>query len=344
MLASLTRQELARQVQFLKTENRILRSKLPARITVTPEERRRLITAGRKLGTALRELITIVQPATFVRWLAAEQKPAELKKSPRKPGRPRTPQEIEEIILRLARDTGWGYTRIWGELKKLRIRGVTRQTVKNILKRNDLDPGPQRGKGSWDEFLKIHGETLWQCDFLSKKVWTLSGFVDLCLLVFIHVGSRRIWISAATQHPDSAWVAQQARNFCMHLPDAGLAAQYVMHDADTKFTQHFKEILQSEGATPLPIPFRGPNLNAFAERIVQTLKVECLDHFVVCGERHLNHIVAQFADYYHHCRPHQSLGNRPPLGAKSPAMVDGGKIVCEQRLGGLLKHYVRRAA
>jgi putative transposase len=223
MLASLTRQELARQVQFLKAENQILRSKLPARITVTPEERRRLIKAGRKLGAAIRELISIVQPATFVRWLGAEQKSA-VKPSPRKPGRPRTPQEIEELILRIAKDTGWGYTRILGELKKLGIRGVTRQTVKNILKRNDLDPGPQRGKGSWDEFLKTHGETLWQCDFLSKKSWTLAGFVDLYLLVFIHTGSRRVWISPATQHPDSPWVTQQARNFCMHLEEAKLPA------------------------------------------------------------------------------------------------------------------------
>jgi putative transposase len=116
---------------------------------------------------------------------------------------------------------------------------VTRQTVKNILKRNDMDPGPQRGQGSWDEFLKLHGETLWQCDFLSKKAWTLNGFVDLYLLVFIHVGSHRVWVSPATQHPDSAWVAQQARNFCRHLEEAKLPADYVMHDTDTKFTPQF---------------------------------------------------------------------------------------------------------
>jgi putative transposase len=117
-----------------------------------------------------------------------------------------------------------------------------------------------------------------------------------------------------------------------------------MHDADTKFTQQFKAVLASEGIAPHQIPFRSPNLNAFAERIVQTLKVECLDHFVVLGERHLNQIVAQFVDYYHHCRPHQSLGNRPPLRTGPPELIAGGEIVCEERLGGLLKHYVRRAA
>jgi hypothetical protein len=134
-LASATRQDLARQIQFLKTENQTLRSKLSARITFGQEERRRLVQAGQRLGA-------------------------------------------------------------------------------------------QRGKGSWDELLKTHGETFWQCDFPpSKKAWTLSGLVDLSLLVFIHTGSRRVWISPATQHPDRAWVARQARNLCMHLPEAGLEAK-----------------------------------------------------------------------------------------------------------------------
>jgi putative transposase len=153
-----------------------------------------------------------------------------------------------------------------------------------------------------------------------------------------------VWISAATQHPDSAWVAQQARNFCMHLPEAGLAAKYVMHDADTKFTPQFKRILKSEGAEPKQITPVSPNLNAYVERYVQTLKVECLDHFVVLGERHLNHIVREFTAYYHSERPHQALGNEPLLKLPPAEPILGGEIVCEERLGGLLKHYVRRAA
>ncbi len=80
----------------------------------------------------------------------------------RKPGRPRTPDEIRELVLRLAKETSWGYTRILGELRKLGIKSISRQTVKVILKENDIDPGPKRGKGTWDEFLKIHADTLWQ--------------------------------------------------------------------------------------------------------------------------------------------------------------------------------------
>jgi hypothetical protein len=93
-------------------------------------------------------------------------------KQPGKRGRPRTDKEIREIIVRLAKENGWGYTRILGELRKLGIRRASRSTVINVLKQHGLDPGPQRGEGSWDEFLKIHAKTLWACDFLSKKVCT----------------------------------------------------------------------------------------------------------------------------------------------------------------------------
>ena len=179
VLACATRQELARQVQFLKTENEILRSRLPKRITVTPDERRRLVKVGKNLGSAIKELISIVTPRTFTRWLNAEEQKPKGKQSERKPGRPRTPDDIRELVVKLASETGWGYTRILGELKKLGVGKITRQTVKNILKEHGFDPGPKRGKGSWDEFLNIHAETLWACGFMSKKTWTLGGLIDM---------------------------------------------------------------------------------------------------------------------------------------------------------------------
>ncbi|MFN0054655.1 MAG: hypothetical protein ACKV0T_20985, partial [Planctomycetales bacterium] len=112
LLAYATRQELARQVQYLKTENQILRSKLPARITIKPEERRQLVKAGRGLGKAIWELISIVKPATFLGWVNRERGPkAREKKSTRKPGRPRTPDDVRELIVRIANETGWGYTK-----------------------------------------------------------------------------------------------------------------------------------------------------------------------------------------------------------------------------------------
>ena len=148
ILACATRQELARQVHYLKTENQILRNRLPKRVLVTPAERRELVKAARGLGKAVKDLVAIVQPATLLKWLNADDGPKSKKKpSVRKPGRPRTPDDLRQLIVRIATETGWGYTRVLGELRKLGYR-LSRQTVKNILIEHGIDPGPKRGKGT----------------------------------------------------------------------------------------------------------------------------------------------------------------------------------------------------
>ncbi|HUY88178.1 MAG TPA: hypothetical protein VMV10_05565 [Pirellulales bacterium] len=113
--------------------------------------------------------------------------------------------------LKIARETGAGYTKILGELKKLGINGVSRSTVVNILKEQGLDPGPKRGEGAWDGFVKRHAETLWATDSFSKKVWTKSGLVEFFVLFFINVATRRVHIAAMTPLSNSVWMAQQAR-------------------------------------------------------------------------------------------------------------------------------------
>ena len=105
-------------------------------------------------------------------------------------GRPKISLVIREVIVQMAKDTGWGYSRILGELRKLGLGKLSRQSVKNILVENCLDPGPKRGKGSWSEFLQIHAETLWQVDFFSKNVWTLQGPRQVFAMAFIHVATR----------------------------------------------------------------------------------------------------------------------------------------------------------
>src|SRR5262249_4185723 len=142
MLATTTDRALARQVQYLKAENDILRSKLPKRITVTPKERQRRLKIGKAPGSGIRCLISIVAPRTFLRWLQGE-KAQEGKQKPTKaaqPGRPRTKEEIRQLVLKLARENAWGYTRILGELKKLGVPKISRSTVVNILKAAELEP------------------------------------------------------------------------------------------------------------------------------------------------------------------------------------------------------------
>jgi putative transposase len=115
LLAAATDRRLARMVEYLKAESRIFRGKLPDRITVTARERARLVRLGTKLGSAIRDLVTIVSPRSFNRWVAGERAPKPRWGAKRKPGRPRTPEDIRHLVLRIARETGWGYARVLGE-------------------------------------------------------------------------------------------------------------------------------------------------------------------------------------------------------------------------------------
>ncbi|MBY0526194.1 MAG: integrase core domain-containing protein [Gemmataceae bacterium] len=343
LLATSTDRELARQVEYLRAENRILRGKLPQRIAITPAEKQRLIGLGKPLGAALKELISIVSPRTFTRWLTAGKPIA---RKPSKPGRPKTEVEIRDLVVRLARENGWGYTRILGELKKLGVRTIARSTVVNILKENDLDPGPKRGEGTWSDFVTRHAKTLWATDFFSKKVWTTGGLVEFFILFVIHVGSRRVFVSGMTAQPDQAWTMQQARNMALHFAEQPDKPTLLLRDHDGKFPPEFDQILESEGVEVKKVGPLAPNLNAYAERWVQTVKQECLDHFVVFGEAHLRYLLTEYVTWYHTCRPHQAKDNVPLTGAGPPPVsaFKGEDIACDERLGGLLKHYHRRAA
>jgi putative transposase len=341
---------LAQMVVYLKEENRILRSKLPKLITVTARERCRLVKLGARLGSAISTLITIVSARTFSRWkaTAAGEAPAKKKQGARKPGRPRTDEDIRKLVLKLAGENGWGYARILGELKKLGIRTVSKTTVRNILTEAGLDPGPKRGQGTWDEFIKRHAATLWACDFLSVRSMTLTGYVDLFLLFFIHVGTRRVVVSGVTAHPDAVWVTQQARNASMEMADLGLPARFLLRDYDTKFVTGFDAVFEADSTEVKRVGPQAPNLNAYAERFAQTLRVECLDNFLILGEGHLRYIVKEFVEHYNIDRPHQSRGNVPLPDAvaadagKPRSPPSSGEIVCKERLGGLLRHYHRQ--
>jgi putative transposase len=346
VLARATESELAQYVEFLKAENRILRSKLPKRVICTPAERDRLVKLGKPLGSAIKDLITIVTPRSFARWASGADKDKKAgEKKERKAGRPRTPEAIRELIIQMAKDNGWGLGRILGELKKLGIKSVCKSTVRNILKEHGYDPGPRSGEGTWSEFLKIHAKTLWACDFLSKKVWTMGGLVDFFVLFFIHVDTRKVYIAGITANPDDEWMAQQSRNLCMMFDEWPDKPQYIVCDQDTKFTAHFEEILKSEGIKLKWTAVRAPNQNAYAERWVQTIQQECLDHFIVLGEEHLRYLVREFVEHYNNERPHQNKGNLP-LGMEKPPDIGNtlGEVVCHERLGGLLRHYERKAA
>ncbi|XZE56515.1 integrase core domain-containing protein [Planctomycetaceae bacterium SH139] len=344
LLASLTRQELAQQVTYLKAENAILRSKLPDRITLNNQERRRLVRHGKKLGPRIKELISIVSYSTFRRWIRTiEDGPTKRpnSKSENKPGRPRTDESIADAIIRIREETGWGYTKIVQAMRRLGHR-ISRQTVKNILVEAGLGPDPSDHPDTWSDFLKRHAATMWQCDFASKRKWNIKGMVDLYFLVFIHVETRRIWVSPCTANPTGEWTTQQARNFDMFLQDKGLPCEILQRDQDSKYVDSFDEVFRSSGCKIKKTPARSPNLQAFVERVIQTLKHEVLNAFCVVNEKHLDHILRVSQDWYNLRRGHTGRDQLPPVrNQDAPSVVDLTKqrLVCHTELGGHLKSY-----
>lgn len=348
VLAGAGQDDLRRQVQYLRAENEVLRAKIAGPVRVTAKERSRLARLAKPLGSALRSIVSIAQPETVMRWIreADRQRPVK-RPGVRRAGRPRTPEDVRRVVLRIARETGWGYTRILGELKKLHIK-VSRSTVVNILREAGLPTAPERGERTWDEFIRSHAKTLWACDFVQHRVLTLRGFRDAFLLVFVNVATRRAFATASTEHPDAEWVAEQVARFKAASGVRGTMCRVLTRDRDQKFGKAFDGALRAKGITPVRLPHCAPNLNAHVERFIQTLQVECLDRFIVCGREHLDHLMAEFIEHYNAERPHSSIGHRPPAGRPPPPppRLAGreGDIRCRTRLGGVLRHYYRRAA
>jgi putative transposase len=208
-----------------------------------------------------------------------------------------------------------------------------------------------RGQGKlidarqWSEFLERHAKTLWSCDFLTVKTWTTKGIVDLFVLFYIHPESRQVILGGISANPDAKWMQQQARNATMLMEERGYPIEYLIRDRDGKFVKEFDAIFAAEDAEVVRTAVRSPNMNAFAERFAQTLRVELLDHFCIFGEKHLRYLINEFLAHYHKHRPHQSLDNKPPDSSEPCTLpFPGSKVVCEERLGGLLKSYSRVAA
>jgi putative transposase len=332
LLGKLVHSDLVRQIEYLRVENQILRSKLTRRINVTAAEKRRLIKFGLALGPNLRRFMSIVSYTTFRRWLKDRNPHVKTFKR----GRRRKSQDIRDLVVRFAKENNWGYTRILGELKKLGIFSISRNTVKNILRENGFDPAPQRGEDSWDSFVKRHCETLWACDFFSKTVLTMLGPKIFHVLFFINVNTRKVHIAGMSTNPTTEWVDKTTRSVSFLFQDS--SRKLLIRDGDCKFLGRFDEILKNLGTEVKRIPYRSPNLNPYAESWIGTIKRECLDHFFMFGENHFKYLVEEFVRYYNTVRPHSGKNNAP---LEVLPMTGSGHIQSNSKLGGLIRHYYR---
>ncbi|MPZ46443.1 MAG: transposase [Betaproteobacteria bacterium] len=333
-------------IEFLHAENRLLKQRLRGkRIRFSESERAMLARKANAVGRkALLELDTIVTPDTLMRWHRrfVAQKWNFGKR--RGPGRPGIMREISDLIVRMALENPrWGYTRIQGALANL-SHNVGRGTVANVLKANGLEPAPERGKHTrWSTFLKAHWRILAASDFFSVEVWTPRGLVTHYVLFVISIADRVVHIAGITARPDEAWMLQAGRNLLDEQDGALAGKRYLIVDRDTKYSSRFREFVKEGGTEVIRLPPLSPNLNAFAERFVRSIKEECLMKMIFIGQASLRRAITEYMRHFHVERNHQGLENqriRPELVVAAIT----GPIQRRTRLGGMLSYYQRAAA
>jgi len=316
-------------------------------VRLTDGERKTLADIGQKLGKkALEEVATIVKPDTILAWhrrLVTQKFDGSTQR--KAPGRPKVDPELEALIVRMAQENrSWGYDRIVGALANLGLT-VSDQTVGNVLKRHGIAPAPERKTTTtWKEFIRTHMDVLVATDFFTAEVWTLGGLVTYYVLFFIHLGSRKVHVAGVTPHPHQAWMMQIARNITMADWSFLSPGHYLIHDRDSKFCPAFQRTLDEAGVKRVVLPARSPNLNAYAERWVKSVKEECLSRVILFGERALWHALRNYTTHYHKERNHQGKGNVLLMPLSRHVGQREGSIHCQERLGGLLKYYYREAA
>jgi putative transposase len=298
--------------------------------------------SGRK---ALEDVAATAKPDTILGWyrqLIVNK--FDGSKSRRSVGRPKINQETERLVVQMARENpSWGYDRIVGALANLGHR-LSDQTVGNILRRHGISPAPKRKQTvSWKDFIRSHRDVLVGMDFFTTEVLTLKGLTTYYVLFFIHLETRQVQLAGFTPYPDQEWMEQQGRNVTMEEWRCLKGCRYLLHDRDAKFCQSFRELIKTGSVNPLRLPARSPNLNAYAERWVRSVKAECLSRLILFGESSLRRALQEYMEHYHEERNHQGKDNRI-LFPSPEARKNKGAVRCRERLGGLLKYYEREAA
>ncbi len=240
------------------------------------------------------------------------------------------------MILEMARENPrWGDRRIKGEPLKLGIK-VSATAIQMLLRQHRISPAP-RGGARWRQFIRAHASAIIATDLFTIDTVFLH---TLYVIVFIELGTRRLLFANCTANPDSAWVAQQARNVSYEIQDLGVPVRFAIHDRDAKFTSDFDAVFESEGIRVIRTPYRAPRANSRCERSIGSARREFFDFMIVVGERHLRLLLELWLDHYNRGRPHMALDLVAPDPRPTAA---AGAIVRERKLFGLTTEYSRAA-
>jgi transposase InsO family protein len=285
-----------------------------------------------------RSALVAVRPETLVRWHRAGFRL--LWRWKVRLGRPPLPIELRDLIRRIARENPlWGEERIANELLlKLGLR-VSPRTVRKYMPKSPA--GRPRGDQRWSTFLRNHAKAVIACDFL---VTVTVSFRLLYIFVLIEHGTRRLLHLNITAHPSAPWTLQQLRDA---LGDAAVH-RYLIHDRDSIFAAALDESLKAFGLSVLKTPPHSPKANAMCERLIGTIRRECLDWLIPLSESHLRSILSEWMIHYNKGRPHSALGpgvpdppptTRPPEGNPLRDLPVGRAVHAKSVLGGLHHEY-----
>jgi transposase InsO family protein len=340
----LTKNDKELEILILRQQIRILQRKITATPRISDPDRMLLAALTDKFAHScdparqrLHQVMLIFKPDTVLRWHRELVRRKWTFRRKSNPGRPKLSSELEALIIQLAKEnTRWGYEKIQGELLKLGYT-LSISSVRNALKRHRVKPAPQRSTGSWRSFLRHYKNQILACDFFTvETIW----FKTIYVLFFIHLGTRKIFVSGCTTNPDTTWITQQARQVVWDLKDNDQKISFLLHDNDTKFTSSFDRVFSSEGVEIVHTPYQAPKANAYAERWVRSVREEFLDQVLIVNERHLHRVLKEYGEYYNHSRPHQGLGQHFPISC--PSRNKEGLIRRREVLGGIIHDYYRQ--
>ena len=317
-----------RSRQRLLLENMLLRQQLE--VALCSQRRPRLRARDKLLWLVVRRLhrnwrrhLLVVRPETVLGWHRQGWRLFWRWRSGRALGRPRLSREVRELMATMAGENPHlGTERIRGEFLKLGM-VVSARSIRRYRRRGPARPPRQ----SWRTFLANHAQAMWAADLFVVQTLT---FQSLYVLFLISHDRRRL-----TAHPTAAWIWRQM----IEATHWGQQPRYLIHDRDHVYGADFPTRTAGLGIESVRTPVQAPRANAIGERVVRTLRRECLDHILPLSEQHVRAVLTEFVTYYKQDRPHRSLGLGTPIPSPRPRV---GGVVARPVLGGL--HYVYERA
>jgi transposase InsO family protein len=320
-----SRAALHAEILILRHQLNVLRRKSPRRLVFSNIDR--LVFAGLYgLTPSVLNALKILKPATVIAWHRAGFRAYWRRKSRPRGGRPKASPEVRALIREMSiANPLWGAPRIHGELLKLGI-NVGQTTVAKYMASKRRPPSP-----GWKTFLRNHADGIVAMDMFVAP--TVSFGLLYGLLILQHARRELLWL-AVTADPSAQWIAQQLiEAYGWKEPP-----RYLIRDRDSAYGEAFIQRIRAMGIRDRPISARSPWQNGYVERLIGSIRRDCLDHVVVLGERHLRHLLHSHQRYYNEVRTHLSLHKDAPVPREVRA---AGRVLSVPILGGLHHQYVR---